>query len=44
MHSATILPPSKRRCADLAREAKASGSRIVILRDRLVMIPRKETR
>jgi hypothetical protein len=44
MRRALILPPSKRRCADLAREAKATGSRIVIMRDRLVMLPRKESR
>jgi hypothetical protein len=41
MRPAQILPPSKRRCSDVAREAKDSNSRCVVIRNRVVMLPCK---
>ena len=41
MRAPQILPPSKRRCADVAREAKAANSRCVVIRNRVVMLPCK---
>lgn len=40
MITARILPPSKRRCADVAREAKATNCRCVVYRNRVVLLPR----
>jgi hypothetical protein len=44
MATLQILPPSKRRCADIAREAKAINSRCVVIRNRVVMLPFKAAR
>lgn len=41
MNTPRIVPPSFRLVADVAREAKAINSRIVIMRNRVVMLPRK---
>jgi len=41
MRTPQIIPPSKRRCADIVREAKATNSRCVVIRNRVVMLPCK---
>jgi hypothetical protein len=41
MNIPRIVPPSLRLVADVAREAKAINSRIVIMHNRVVMLPRK---
>lgn len=41
MNTPRIIPPSKRQCSDIAREAKATHSRVRIMHNRVVMLPRK---
>jgi hypothetical protein len=41
MNIPRIIPPSQRRCADVAREARATHCRCVVYRNRVVLLPRK---
>jgi hypothetical protein len=41
MITSRILPPSLRLCSDIAQEAKAAKCIVKILRNRIVMLPRK---
>jgi hypothetical protein len=41
MNTPRIVPPSLRLAADVVREAKAVNSRIVIMHNRVVMLPRE---
>lgn len=41
MNTPRIIPPSLRLVADVAREAKDAHCRIRIMRNRVVMLPRK---